>query len=441
MSHHSEQHLPARSYLVFVIALLMAVSTLRMADYELLAPLFVPISRELGINDLQFGLLRSVADVTTIGGIILFGLVADRMRRRDLLTVGVFGWSLAALVTGYTRTFYQLMAANTVMRLFQVTFSPTVYPMISDLVPRKRRGLVLGLMGTTFALGTVIGLAVPALLGTDRWRTSFIYFGLPGLAIGLLMLLFLKEPVRGAAEDEVLDAERYAGSFSWKVLLQTLKTRTVMLVWLLDACEGATWYAFSFWTPAYLLRRGIAANNDAAALALLPAIGGFVVGNILGGWLTDRFRRRTEISAVWVALVSMSGALVMTAVVFQLTGLTAVMAAGFIMGTFGHMVMSPISVILYDVTPPETRSSATAFGGLLMSAFCAAASFSIGAISHYSGKLQGLAEGDLRAGFQSTVTVLLAAGIVIALLLVKYAPRDMEALRAHVARRAVKTTS
>jgi predicted MFS family arabinose efflux permease len=291
-------------------------------------------------------------------------------------------------------------------------------------------------MGTTFALGTVLGLALPVALGTDHWRTSFIFFGAPGLVLGLLALVFLREPVRGSAEDELLDGGEYSGSFSWRMLAQTIRTRTVVLVWLLDACEGATWFAFSFWTPAYLLRVKIAHNADSAALALLPAIGGFVVGNILGGWLTDRLRRRTELSAVYVALISMSGALVMTMVVFALRDLTAVMAAGFVMGTFGHMVMSPISVILYDVVPPETRSSATAFDGLVMNVFCALSSLAIGAVSQYAGMLRGLSEGDLRTGFQGTVTVLLAAGVVVTLLLFRFAPRDMETLRKHVASRA-----
>ncbi len=438
MDQPKRRALPGKPYIIFTITLLMIISTLRMADYELLAPLFQPISRELGINDFQFGMLRSVSDVVTIAGILLFGLIADRWRRRDLLNVGVLGWSVAALITGFTRNFTQLLAANSGMRFFQATYSATVYPILSDLVPRKSRGLVLGIMGTTYALGTVLGLAVPAALGTVHWRRSFIWFGAPGLVLALLMFIFLREPVRGAAENEVMDSGGYSGTFSWKELGRTLRTRTVLLVWLLDACEGATWFAFSFWTPAYLLREKITANPDSAALALLPAIAGFVAGNILGGWLTDSLRRKTEVSAVWVALISMTGALVMTVIVFALRDLNAVMIAGFVMGVFGHMVMSPISVILYDVVPPETRSSATSFGGLVMSVFMAVSSLSIGAVSHYAGIWRGLSEGDLRTGFQGTVSVLLAAGAVITLVLLKYAPRDMKALRDHVASRAVK---
>ena len=71
MKNRQGSNLP-KSRIVFTIAILMIISTLRMANNELLAPLFQPISIELGVNDLQFGMLRSVADIVSIGGIILW---------------------------------------------------------------------------------------------------------------------------------------------------------------------------------------------------------------------------------------------------------------------------------------------------------------------------------------------------------------------------------
>ena len=46
-------------YLVFVVAVLMLISTIKVADRELLAPLYDPVSHELGLNDLQFGTIRA----------------------------------------------------------------------------------------------------------------------------------------------------------------------------------------------------------------------------------------------------------------------------------------------------------------------------------------------------------------------------------------------
>jgi MFS family permease len=288
----------------------------------------------------------------------------------------------------------------------------------------------MGLLGATFAIGTVVALLVVALIGTANWRAPFIYFGVPGILLGLLVFLFIREPPRGAAEDEVMEVGVYTGRFSWQALKRTLRIRTALLVYLLDACQGSTWWAFAFWAPAYLVRHQIAPDPDTAALALLPAIAGFVVGTILGGWLIDRLRRRTERSAIWVSLISMAGALAMSIVVFALRDLTAVLVAGFFLGTFGYLIMPAINVILYDVVPPETRSSASAADGVIISIFSAITAFAIGAVSQGAG-------GNLRLGFQGAATVLLSGGLLVSLALLRTAPGDMAALREYVARRAV----
>jgi MFS family permease len=422
-----------------VVVMLMLVNILNVADRELLAPLYVPVSQELGLNDLQFGTIRMSVNLALIVGIILFGLLADRWSRRNVLGLAVICWSAVTWRTGQAQTFLQLLSARAGMTFFEAAFSPCAYSMISDLVPRRKRGGVMGLMGSTFAVGTVAALVVAAMLGTENWRQPFIYFGLPGMILGVLVFVLVREPERGGAEDEVMEAGAYTGRFGWAALRRTLGIRSAVLIYLLDGFQGSTWWAFAFWAPAYLLRRGIAPDADTAALALLPAILGFVVGTVLGGLLIDRLRRRTQRAAAWVALVSVVGALIMSFVVFSLEDLAAVLVAGFFLGLFGYLIMPAVSVMLYDVVPPETRASATAADGLTVSAVSAVASLAIGAVSYKVGAWQGLAEGNLRAGFQGACTVLLAGAVVFAVALLRTLPRDMEALHEYVAQRVTTT--
>jgi MFS family permease len=427
----------SRRYLAVVVAILMLINILNVADRELLAPLYEPVSQELSLNDLQFGTIRTAVNLALIVGIVVFGLLADRWKRRNVLGLAAICWSAITWRTGRAQTFLQLLSARAGMTFFEAAFAPAAYSMISDMVPRHKRGGVMGLMGATFAIGTVVALVVAALVGTDNWRQPFIYFGVPGIILGVLVFVVVREPPRGAAEDEVMEVGAYTGRFSWRALRRTLGIRSAVLIYLLDACQGSTWWAFAFWAPAYLLRRDIAPDADTAALALLPAILGFVIGTVLGGLLIDRLRRRTERAAAWVSLISVLGALTCSVVVFALRDLTAVLVAGFFLGLFGYLIMPAINVMLYDVVPPETRASATAADGVTLSAFSAVTSLAIGAVSFYVGQWQGLAEGNLRAGFQGACTLLLAGAVLCCLALLRTLPGDMAALRAYVARRAI----
>jgi MFS family permease len=263
-----------RGYVAFAVTLLLLISTLKVADRELLAPLYEPISHELGLNDMQFGTIRSVADVSLVVGALFFGLLADRFRRRDVVVLGILCWSAITWGTGHAQNFIQLLLARAGMHFFLAAFGTAAYPMLSDMVPRRSRGMVMGLLGATFAVGTVAALVIASLIGIAHWRVPFGYFGIPGVVLGLLVLLFVREPIRGGGEEEVMEAGAYAGHFSWQALARTLRIRTALLVYLLDGFQGSTWWAFSFWAPAYLLRYHVAPDADTAALALLPAIAG-----------------------------------------------------------------------------------------------------------------------------------------------------------------------
>ncbi len=415
----------------------MLISTLKVADRELLAPLYEPVSQELGLNDMQFGTIRFATNIAMVLGALLFGFLADRWRRRDVVGLGVLLWSAITWGTGRVQSYVQLLLARGSMTFFEAAYTAGAYPMIGDLVPRRSRGKVMGLLGATFPIGTVVALVVAALIGTANWRSPFIYFGIPGVILGIVVFLFIREPTRGGAETEVMETGVYTGRFSWPAFKRTLGVRSALLVYLMDGCQGATWWAFSFWAPAYLVRYDIAPDPDTAALALLPAIVGFVVGTVLGGWLIDRLRHRTERSAVWVALIAATGALVMSVIVFALRDLTAVLFAAFFLGVFGYLYMPTINVILYEVVPPETRSTATAADIFVVSIFSAITSLTIGGVSTYVGTQQGLDVGNLRVGFQGAVTVLLSGGILFALMLQRIVRADMAALREYVARRAV----
>ena len=112
-------------------------------------------------------------------------------------------WSAITWGTGRVQNFGQLLLARSSMTFFEAAYTAGAYPMIGDLVPRRSRGKVMGLLGATFPIGTVVALVLAALIGTANWRSPFIYFGIPGVILGIVVFLFIREPVRGGAETEV----------------------------------------------------------------------------------------------------------------------------------------------------------------------------------------------------------------------------------------------
>src|SRR5437867_631718 len=75
--------------------------------------------------------------------------------------------------------------------------------MISDFFPRHRRALAMAFWGLSLPLGGMLGVFLGGqLTAAFGWRATFAIVGLSGLAMTPVMLLLLREPVRGRFDGE-----------------------------------------------------------------------------------------------------------------------------------------------------------------------------------------------------------------------------------------------
>jgi len=141
-----------------------------------------------------------------------------------------------------------------------------------------------------------------------------------------------------------------------------------------------------------------------------------VAGAVLGGWLVDRLRQRTDRAPVWVALMAMCGGLVMAVVVFNLFHLGPLMAAAFGLGLVSYMVMPAVNVTMFSVVPPETKATSVATSNIILNTVIAVLSLLIGAISDAT---------ELRWAFAGAVLLMFSLGILVCLALLRTVRRDM----------------
>lgn len=418
---------PSRSYLVTLILLLMLVAIVNVADKELLSPVATAVKTELNLSDTQLGSVRSAVFLAALLGQFLWGPLSDRWVRKYVIVIGTVIWSAVTWLTSLVGSYPQLLFARGAMSFAEGCFNPSAYALATDTFPKPRHGLVLGLLSLTYPVGTAAALVLASVIGTAHWRQPFVIYGIAGIFLGLLVLAFVREPGRGATEESVAATAVYSGRFTWRDFRRVLAVPSVALAFALDTCQASVNWSVAFWAPTYLTRYHIAPNAETAALALLPAILGFVAGAVLGGWLIDRLRRRSERAAVWVALVAMAGGLLMALLVFNIFRLAWLMAAAFGLGLISYMVLPAVSVCLFSVVPPETKATAISASNVVLNLVIALLSFLIGVVSDAAG---------LRLAFGGAVLLMFGLGIFVCLRLLQTLPADARAQRAWVAARA-----
>jgi MFS family permease len=411
-------HKLSSRYLAGATLLLMTVSIINVADKELLAPVVDAVKLDLGMSDTQIGFTRSAVFIAALVGQLFWGPLSDRWVRKYIITIGTVIWSAVTWMTAFVTSFPQLLIARASMSFAEGCFNPSAYALLTDSVPRRRHGLLLGLMGLTYPVGTAAALIVASAVGTANWRQPFIFYGLIGIGLGALVLIFIREPERGASEEAVEAVSgHYTGRFSLKEFRKLLAVPSLLLAFGLDTCQSIINWGFAFWAPTYLTRYEIAETPEQAALALLPAILGFVVGAVLGGILIDRLRHRTLMAPAWVSLVAMAGGLVMAALVFSLNSLGPLMAAAFCLGVVTYMVQPAVNVVLFSVVPPEMKATTISASNVVLNLAVAVVSILVGITSDAAG---------LRLAFGGSVLLTYVAGIGVCLGLLRNYGRDVQ---------------
>ncbi|HET7333870.1 MAG TPA: MFS transporter, partial [Rhizomicrobium sp.] len=195
-----------------MLVVLLIAYTLSFLDRTLLSLLIAPVKQDLGLSDTGISLLLGFAFALlyTVVGVPL-GYLADRTNRRRLIITGIVFWSTMTALCGLAKNFWSLFAARIGVGIGEATLTPAAYSILSDSFPRKRLGRVMAIysvglpLGSGLALGlggvlidwiTSLGpVALPFLGVLAPWRLSFIFVGVSGLAVVLLMLS-VREPKR-----------------------------------------------------------------------------------------------------------------------------------------------------------------------------------------------------------------------------------------------------
>ncbi len=290
---------PAETAPGYVTGVLLAGWILALLDRMLINILVPGIKASLHVSDTQVSLLQGFAFAIffSVAGIPI-GRLVDRANRRNLLIVGVLGWSLATMACGLASSFPALFAGRVMMGVFQAVLAPASLSMVADYCAADRRGRTTAVLvsgGTIGSAGSAIlggmvlqmfsGLApLPSPFGGTlaAWQSTLIVAGLPGLLLAALLLL-VREPER----------QNLAAAGDFRALTYISANRKVFVP--LHAAFGLflfAGYALAMWAPVILMRN----------LAMPPREAGLIVGGINlvaagvaafgGGFLSDYFERR-----------------------------------------------------------------------------------------------------------------------------------------------------
>ena len=321
-------------------------------DVGMLSFLMAALQKDWNLTAGQVGWIGSVNSIGMAVGALVFGLLADRIGRKNVFIVTLLLFSIGSGLSALTTTLAAFLALRFLIGMGLGGELPVASTLVSEAVPAKDRGRVVVLLESFWAGGWLLAALISYfVIPAYGWRTALWLAAIPALYAIYLRLRLPDSPRFAAVRKE---------ETVWKNIVHVwsapYRKETVML-WLLWFCVVFSYYGMFLWLPSVMVMKGFSLIKSfeyvlIMTLAQLP-------GYFSAAWLIERAGRKFVLVAYLLG-TALSAYFFGTA-----ESLVGLMASGIFLSFFNLGAWGA----LYAYTPEQYPTSIRATGAGMAAAF------------------------------------------------------------------------
>ena len=307
-------------------------------DVMLYSIVLATLMREFGMTKSTAGFLNTLTLIASALGSFAFGFFADRVGRRQMLSLSILTYSIFTFACGFSTTITVLAVFRFLLGLGMGGEWNSGATLVAETWPSAWRGRALAMVQSSWAVGYALAaLTASFVLARTSWRWVFFIGVLPALIVFWIQRS-VPEPAiwQNSRQTPASPAEK---RLLWRACLPNLLALLVMNTFGMFA-----WWGLFTWIPAYL---ALPIEKGGRDFSLLGFTSFLVVLNLCGmfpgylffGTLADKWgRKRALITYLILAALAVPAFAIARQPVFIL--ITASIAAFFGTGFFvGSSVM------------------------------------------------------------------------------------------------------
>ena len=424
----TDTHQPTKGYRTFVLILLTVVYGFNFIDRQIVGILAPFIQEDLNLTNTELGLLIGLAFAifyTTVA--IPIAWLADRYNRVNILSIALATWSGFTALTGLATNFVQIGLARMGVGIGEAGGSPPSHSIISDMYPKEERASALGV----YAMGIPIGImaayfVTAALIGASsddvNWREIFIFLGITGILLAVVVKLTIREPIRGAME---FDDQR---EIAKPPFIESLKTLLRIPAWW-AMCFGIAFGSFVSYSKSAFHTKYLVTLDPSFDFQTLVIILGimngttYAAGAFFGARLADKWGKKDIRAYGWLPAISIALCLPVGLITWWVPSIVIHLIFATLFLLLIGIYLGPSFAIAQTLAPIHMRAMSTALFFFILNMIA------LGGGPTFSGWIMDVFKenfNDLESiRYAMTVTSFVFVPSVISFLLVsKYLPKD-----------------
>lgn len=182
------------------MSLIISLVVINYIDRSAIGYAIGPISKSLGVNPAQWGLISAAFSVGYLLVALLSGPVVDHCGTKKVLGISIVVWSLASILTAVASSFATIFIARIVLGVGEGPGFPAASRATSRWMPKHEQGFVLSLIGGVGVAASILisGPIITQLIPHVGWRVTFLILAALGLSWTVVwVIVFRDEPAVG----------------------------------------------------------------------------------------------------------------------------------------------------------------------------------------------------------------------------------------------------
>lgn len=392
-----------------------------------------------GERDLYLGSYCALAlGVFSLPLSALLGFMTDFYSRKHLFVCCALGGALASAWTGWSKTFASLFAARLMSGGCMSGSVPVAFSLLGDLFSTEERNAASSGLTAMMGLGILLGQVYAGTIGPKKsWQFPFFASSFLSLTMALLVLLWVREPIRGGKEKALQgllhSGNKYERQLTLKGFLDAMqKNRSNTLLLWQGFFTSLPWGIVFVFLNDFLSQEKGFSVPDATFMVMLFGVG-CAIGGICGGYIGQVCQKHNRhLLPLFMAVATFCGILPFLGLLnSEFANKHGYKAMGYSIlgGCIASLPSVNVRPCILNVNPPETRGAALTAANLLVAIgrgigpCCITLMGTIFSISR-------------KSAFNFTLSLFWTVTAILLLFLVKTLPEDQDLMEEGLARYA-----
>jgi len=269
--------------------------TICFAVWMMFAVIGIPIKKQLGLNETEFGLLAAMPVLTGSLIRVPLGIWTDRFGGRIVFFLLMLSTVAPIWLMSYATEYWHFLAIGCFVGLAGGSFSVGT-PYVARWFPKNRQGLAMGIFGAGNSGSALTKFVAPALIASaaGAWTIVPQVYSVAMLLTAILFWIFSStNPAHNVSS---------GATFSQQLIM--LKNPRVWRYCQYYSVVFGGYVALALWMTKYYVGEYGFDMQKAALLAAVFSLPGGVL-RALGGWVSDRYGAyHTTWWVMWVCWVA-----------------------------------------------------------------------------------------------------------------------------------------